>query len=298
MNGILLSIVSGVMFGLFQALNRRAGRQGDVYLATFILLLVSSIVLIPVAFIFEDIALLRTMSGLAVLYFSLAALIHFFIGWTLFSMSQKRVGAARTSVLLGTVPVWATAIGLLFFDEFLTLMTFIGIMIIIAGAFIVSSGGTTRADSMIEVGWRASLPGLGTAVCFAGSSIFIRYGLEQLPSPLLGVTIGMVVVTLLSGMTLLIRSQSGEALPESRFFGTNLWLQIIAGVLVAVATWWRWIALDLTPIAVVISLSRLSIPTVLLISPFLVGQQLGRGQRPGLVRSSRHIRRSNDIDFL
>ena len=229
MNGILLSIVSGVMFGLFQALNRRAGRQGDVYLATFILLLVSSIVLIPVAFIFEDIALLRTMSGLAVLYFSLAALIHFFIGWTLFSMSQKRVGAARTSVLLGTVPVWATAIGLLFFDEFLTLMTFIGIMIIIAGAFIVSSGGTTRADSMIEVGWRASLPGLGTAVCFAGSSIFIRYGLEQLPSPLLGVTIGMVVVTLLSGMTLLIRSQSGEALPESRFFGTNLWLQIIAG---------------------------------------------------------------------
>ena len=54
----------------------------------------------------------------------------------------------------------------------------------------------------------------------------------------------------------------------------SMQLRILAGILVAVGTWWRWIALDLSPLAIVISLSRLSTPTVLILSPFLIGQTL------------------------
>jgi uncharacterized membrane protein len=272
MNGIVISIISGIAFGLFQTINRRAGQQANVYQATFVLLLVSSAVLILVSAVFEDLTLLQGVSPLAVLHFSLAAFIHFFVGWTLFSISQKKVGAARTSVLLGTVPLWATLIGVIFFDEFLSAAIVAGIFVIMLGAYIVSTDKAKAGNTAIETGIKASLYGLGTAVCFAGSSIFIRYGLELLPSPLLGVTIGMTVVTLI--YALFFWSQSAIDSSEISLVGSKLWLQIFAGILVAIATWWRWIALDLTPIAIVISLSRLSIPTVLLLSPLLIGQKL------------------------
>lgn len=271
MNGILISILSGLTFGLFQTVNRQAGKQANVYQATFVLLLVSSLVLGFITAVSQDLSLLQKISPLAILYFSLAALIHFFVGWTLLSISQQRVGAARTSVLLGTVPLWATLIGVLFFDEFLAAYVFAGIGLIILGTYIVSSGNKPAANTVVETGLRASLFALGTAVCFASSAIFIRYGLVLLPSPLIGVTIGMVIVTVLYGALLWFRPVNDQASVKLR--GKMLWLQIIAGVLVAVATWWRWIALDLVPIAVVISLSRLSVPTVLLLSPFLIGQQ-------------------------
>ncbi len=269
MNGILISILSGITFGLFQTINRQAAKEANTYQSTFILLLVSSLVLVLITAVSQDLVRLSQLSWLAVFYFSLAAFIHFLIGWTLLSASQKKVGAARTSALLGSVPLWATAIGILFFDEFLSAWIFGGIILIIIGTFIVSSGKS--ASTEISTGFRASLYGLGTAVCFAGSSIFIRYGLEQLPFPLLGVTIGMVVVTFLYGGLLWLRP-TNEGL-SFEFNSKALWLQVVAGVLVAVATWWRWLALDLTTIAVVNSLSRLSVPTVLLLSPFLLARK-------------------------
>ena len=271
MSGIFLSIISGFGFGLFQAINRRAAQKADPFQATFVLLLVSSVVLIAISAFTDDLSLLAAASPLAYFYFFLAAFIHFFVGWTLFTISQKKVGAARTGVLLGTVPLWATAIGVLFFAEFLSAVILIGIILMIIGAFIVSSDKRNLVSSEIETGFKASLYGLGTAACFAGSSIFIRYGLDHLPSPLLGVTIGMVIVTIIYGLLLGIQAAMNGTKIQ---LGANLWLQIVGGILVAVATWWRWIALELTQIAVVIALSRLSIPTVLILSPFVIGQAL------------------------
>lgn len=272
MSGIFLSIISGITFGLFGTVNRRASHGANVYQSTFILLFVSSIVLIIVAAVTEDRSLLFLVSPLAIFYFALAAFIHFFIGWTLFSFSQKTVGAARTGVLIGTVSLWGTIFGIIFFAEYLSIPIFFGIFLMIVGSYVVSSDPAKLANAEIKTGFKASLYGLGTAVCFAASSIFIRFGLELLSSPLVGVTIGMTLVTLLYGI--IMGAQiiiSGE---KVNFVGSKLWLQILAGILVALATWWRWLALDLTPIAVVIALSRLSIPTVLILSPMIIGQKL------------------------
>ena len=52
--------------------------------------------------------------------------------------------------------------------------------------------------------------------------------------------------------------------------------KVIAGVLVALATWWRWIAIDGADVAVVVSLGLLSVPVVLFLSPLLVGKHLER----------------------
>lgn len=117
------------------------------------------------------------------------------------------------------------------------------------------------------------LYGLATALSFSISPIFIRRGLEGLESPLLGVTIGMFASTLAYGFILVLRRDHATSEPIPR---RALVFQLLAGVLVGVSTWARWLALDAAPVGVVLALGRLNVPVVILLSPLLVGQHLER----------------------
>jgi len=120
-----------------------------------------------------------------------------------------------------------------------------------------------------------SLAGLGTAICFSSSSIFIRYGLETIPSPLIGVTIGMVFCTFAYGLILLarFRNQNDEEKNLS-YSRQGIFLLFFGGIFLGFGTLSRWIAIDLAPIAIVIGLSGLTVPVVLMLSPILMGRNL------------------------
>jgi transporter family protein len=132
---------------------------------------------------------------------------------------------------------------------------------------------TSPDADTITVTWRSSLFGIGTAICFAISAVFIRNGLEELPSPLLGVTVGMVITSIAYGIILLIRRKAIRqgSIPRDAW----LW-QMAAGVAVGLSTWARWIALDMAPVAVVLALGRLNVPVVILLAPLLVGRKAER----------------------
>ncbi|MQA75481.1 MAG: hypothetical protein GEU88_14250 [Solirubrobacterales bacterium] len=51
-------------------------------------------------------------------------------------------------------------------------------------------------------------------------------------------------------------------------------LKLIAGVVVALATWGRWVALDDTAVAVVLALQLLTVPVVLVVSPLISGRHV------------------------
>jgi drug/metabolite transporter (DMT)-like permease len=138
--GVLWATVAGLAFGVFQSFNRRAGRSIDSYLSTFMLLVASSIVLIAVSLLTEDLSLLREAPLMAYVNFGLAGFVHFFLGWTFLTLSQKLVGAARTGALIGTTPLFAFAVGLVFFGEVLSLPVIIGVVLVIGGVYLVSNG--------------------------------------------------------------------------------------------------------------------------------------------------------------
>ena len=120
-----------------------------------------------------------------------------------------------------------------------------------------------------------SLAGLGTAICFSSSSIFIRYGLETIPSPLIGVTIGMVFCTFAYGLILLIRFwKQTEEEKKISYSRQEILLLLFGGIFLGFGTLSRWIAIDLAPIAIVIGLSGLTVPVVLMLSPILMGRNL------------------------
>jgi uncharacterized membrane protein len=125
------------------------------------------------------------------------------------------------------------------------------------------------SDVQFATGWAGSFFGILTALTWAISPVFIKEGLKELPSPILGVTIGMVVSTIAYGLFMLLRRNHISKEPIT----PELWLnQSIAGVLTGLGTLFRWIALDLAPVAVVVTLGRFNIVVVILISAFTTGQ--------------------------
>jgi uncharacterized membrane protein len=108
---------------------------------------------------------------------------------------------------------------------------------------------------------------------WAISPVFTVEGLEGLDSPLLGVTLGMVASVVAYWLIVMGR---GASLRGAAIAREVLVFKVLAGVLVALATWWRWLAIDGTDVAVVLALALVSVPIVLFLSPLLVGRHLER----------------------
>lgn len=266
--GALYASLAGVGFGIFQAFNRKARSGFSVYWATFILLFVSAVLMAVGSILTEDLNVLVQAPASAILNFGMAGLIHFFIGWTLITISQNKVGAARTGALVGATPLFATIVAALAFEEFLSLPVLVGIVTVVAGVYFVSVSGKNEANP-VKFRWRDSVYGLGVALCFAISPIFIRGGLDRMDSPLLGVTIGMSMSAIAYGVILLLRR---ERLNLSEIPRESLYYQLGAGLFVGASTWVRWLALAMAPVAVVLTLGRLNVPVVIILSIILVGQ--------------------------
>jgi drug/metabolite transporter (DMT)-like permease len=272
--GPALAAAAGLGFGVFQTLNRRAvGGMSDAYVATFLQLVTALGVLLVATLSTEDVGLLADATALSLFYFSLAGLIHFSLGWTLLNMSQMRIGAARTSPLLATTPVFGAVIAILILQELPGWIVWLGVALVTAGALVVSLERVVEEGHGWGVPWRDAVPGLLTALAWATSPILIKEGLEGLPSPLLGLTLGMVVAVLAYAVALPLRPQVDGPALGSRI---SLAFKLAAGVMVGLSVWARWAALDYTTIAVVLALGLLSVPIVLLLSPLLMGRHVER----------------------
>jgi len=289
MSGPVWAALAGVGFGLFQSFNRKAIRGMDVWQSTFLQVSVAAVSLIVSALATEDLGAALSASPGALAAFLAAGLVHFFVGWTLLNASQKRIGATRTGPLLATTPLFGTILAAATLGEVPGRVTIAGMLLILAGVYItLGAGGTRKAKadagpgaalaadvrggsrlSSTMAGWSRSLPGLGTAACWAISPLFIRQGLRSLPSPLLGVTLSMLGAAVPQGLVVLARRRLGLSRPMA-WDATSM--KLFAAALVGLSTWTRWIALDLSPVAVVLALGLLSVPTVMLVAPPLTGR--------------------------
>ena len=268
MTGVLWAAASGIGFGLFQSVNVRAVRQlEDVYVSTFLQLLVAAAVLLVACIVAGDLPLLSDASAWAWTSFALAGAIHFFLGWTLLNASQGRIGAARTSPLLTMTPLFGVAIAAVTLGQLPGAAALGGIAVTVAGAPVITD---PRSEAGIR--WQDGVPGLATAFLWALSPVFTVEGLDELDSPLLGVTIGMVFSVV--AYALVLAAAPGERRSALDLPREGVALKLISGVLVALSIWGRWLALDVADVGVVLALNLLAVPTVLLLAPVIAGRHV------------------------
>lgn len=294
MTGAVWAGIAGLLFGVFQSVNRATLVEIDVLPSTFIQLLVCAVFMVG-AVLVQGAEEVRSLTVPAVSNFTLAGLIHFLGGWTLLNMSQKRLGAQRTSPLLATTPLFGTVLAAVTLDEIPGVVPVTGIALIVIGVYVTrldrarvatvpaTAGPGPIGGASARVPLRAALFGLGAAFSWAVSPIFIREGLEDVDDPVLGVTIGVLAATIAFGIVLLVRRGGSSLMSSSR---NALAWKVVAGLLVAVATWTRWYALSLETVAVVLGLSLLTVPTVIVLAPVISGRHLEPITAPVLVGSA------------
>ncbi len=268
MSGVLWATVSGIGFGIFQSLNRRAIRGiEDPYVSTFVQLAVATAILVVASLVSEDLSRLGDASGGTIAIFALAGIVHFVLGWLLLNMSQARIGASRTAPLITLTPLFGVVLAVVLRGELPSAGALAAIAPIMAGAWLLAS----RESGGVAIE-RDSIYAFGTAFMWALSAVLTVEALEGLDSPLLGVTLGLLAATVALGGALLARGSLGAAI---RSIARNtLALKVAAAVLVAFATWFRLLALGETDVAVVLAANLVSVPVVLVLAPMMVGRHL------------------------
>jgi drug/metabolite transporter (DMT)-like permease len=250
--------------------------------STFIQLLACTAFL-GVALLVQGTEDLDSLTVGSVAMFSVAGVIHFLGGWTLLNTSQKRIGAARTSPLLATTPLFGAAIAAVTLDEYPDAVELVGVALIVAGVYATQHDRLRAARVPAAVGTAGAAPsepvapplrdsvfGLGTALAWAVSPVFIREGLDEVDDPILGVAIAVLASTIAFAVVLLVRGGPVFASATRR----SLSWKLVGGLLVGIGTWARWYALDLEPVAVVLGLGLLTVPTVMLLAPAIAGRIL------------------------
>ena len=269
MSGALLAAASGVGFGFFQAVNVRAMRGADPFAAMFVQVAIAAAVLTAVTLANGDLVQAADAPLWALADFAVAGLVHFRGGWSLLNLSQKRIGAARTSPLLTTSPLFGVVLALVTVGQVPGLVALGAILLMCVGAWVVAARGGLEAPGAAN-----SLPGLGCAFMWALSPIFIVHGLEGFDSALAGLTIGLLVCVAACAAVFALGRR--EAQPVLALAGGGVGLKLLAGLLVALATWWRWAALEEVTVGAVLALSLLSVPIVLFLAPIIAGRHVER----------------------
>lgn len=264
MTGALWAAASGIGFGLFQSLNRRALSDiDDAFVSTFLQLAVAAVVLSAACVASGEAEGLAHAPAVSLVAFAVSGVVHFLLGWTFLNLSQKRIGAARTAPLLTFTPLFGLPVAAIAVGDLPGAAALAAIVPMVVGAWLVAGGrgGQVRPTD--------ALFGLGCALMWAVSPVFAVEGFEGIESPLLGVAVGLVAAALAYAAAM-----AGRGLALGAIARRALGLKIVAALFVAFATWWRWIALDDASVAVVLALGLLSVPIVLFLAPILVGAHL------------------------
>jgi drug/metabolite transporter (DMT)-like permease len=266
-SGVLWATASGIGFGLFQSINRRAIRGiEDPYVSTFLQLSVATAILVVASLLSQDLSQLGEASGEAIALFAVAGVIHFVLGWLLLNMSQMRIGASRTAPLITLTPLFGVVLAAITLGELPSVLVLAAIVPIMAGAWLLASGGSGQVA--IE---RDSIFAFGTAFMWALSAVLTVEALDGLDSPLLGVTLGLLAATATLGGALVARGSLGTIRSIAR---NTLALKVSAAVLVAFATWFRLLALGETDVAVVLATNLVGVPITLVLAPMMVGRHV------------------------
>jgi len=263
MSGVIWAGLAGVFFGLHQAFFRQATSRIDASRATLGILAVAGTLTTTLGLLVEDLSLLRTMGWFAPALFAVTGMLHFTGGWTLLGLSQQRIGAGRTGIVIAANPLIGSVIAAIFLDEPLTPAILVGVLLVSGGVALIARerapAGQIEAKSRIP--WHA----LTVATIWGITPVMIRRGLEDLPAPLLGVAMGMFGAAI-AGFVI-VRSGVRPAMGGT-VRSVAPWI-LLSGVIVGLAITSQWQAFDSIEISIALTLFQISTPVVVFAAPLI-----------------------------
>ena len=281
MLGILFGLGSAVAFGANAIITRRGMlRVSPNYIAT-ISIFTGSCFFLPINAITGDLLRIGQLHWKAYLFWILSGVIHFALGRTWAYRSIQLLGATRSNVMTSLSPGVTVALAMMILKERMTPLMGLGILFALAGPLLIILKEQTVSPSQIapgpygkEVDRHTLLVGMfygiGAAVFWGSSAIFIKFGLDTGGSPVAGTLIAYVAAcVVISPSVLLNDKHRKELFREGR---KSLQIAIISGLTTSVAQLLKYLSLAYGSVIVVSLVGRTS-PLWVLFFAFLFNRK-------------------------
>lgn len=212
-------------------------------------------------------------------WLSMAGILHFVVGRSLYYGCVQLVGANIAGILRRTNILVSVVLGITLLSEPLTWKLALGVSLIITGITLTGLSPQTfrSADGKIaRIPIKAVLLGFGCGLSWGISPIFIKLGLKTTGAAIPGAFISFAAATVFLGMTLIGR-QRRTAVDQLTSLAAVLFFS--AGLFSFSANLVRYLALGLAPASVVTPLVATE-PVFMMIFSFIFNRQLEIFSRP------------------
>ena len=225
----IYGLIAALSFGLNAVLVRKALRHTTPATATISVAAVQTLIL-STLLVFDR----PTFNLEAVGYFIAAGFLAAIMGRTFNYMSIEKLGVPVSTSLVGTNPLWAMILGVVFLGEAVTLSTISGSILVVIGVALISGWGKKSNLNLKDI-----VTPLASAFFYAASSAVRKMGLNILPEPVLGAVVG--AMTGLIAYPILIRLMGKTN--EFKFTRESAPFLIAGGITTSVA----WISMFMAP---------------------------------------------------
>ena len=263
MLGAALALLSAVTFGMNNAAARRGVVTGSVLQGLAVTVPIGVPLFALLCLVTGGFTALAQFSGDSWLWFAAAGLVHFIVGRYGNYRANKCMGAALSSPFQQMSLLVALLLALIFLDDFLTPLKVVGIVLVFLGPAVMLRGRGKPKKQSKGPEFTPNYPegilwGLVCAFGYGVSPLMVQYGLagggmvDSVAGGLLSygaATITVLAILALPGNTAHVR---GMERSNAKWF-------LASGFFVFLAQLFRYMALAVAPVSVVVPVQRLSV---------------------------------------
>jgi len=201
-----------------------------------------------------------------ILWFVLVGIFGSLFGRYLGLVSQRLIGASRSSIWMQSVLIWSSILAVLFLNETIDLVEILGICLIMIGGILLVVDKNERKRNVSLIYY--SVPIL-SALSFAITFVFRRYGFEYIPSSTFGMSVSYFVATLIMGGVFVTKKIETTSIHSSDGFKNAF----LGSIFNALASFCFWMAVQNGKVVEVVPIGRLSVLIVILFSWLFLRKQ-------------------------
>ncbi|MDI7260916.1 MAG: DMT family transporter [Thermodesulfobacteriota bacterium] len=262
---------------------RRGMLRASSHYVSTITIFTGPIFFLIIAGVTGDIFKIRQYPWQAYVFLALSGISHFALGRTWAYRSIQLIGSNRSNIVTGLSPVVTIVLAMILFKETITSIMGIGILCTLTGPLLIL---LEERGVLIEVQqrtnpygkeidsatlYRGILYGIGGAVFWGSSAIFIKLGLENGGSPITGSLIAYVSASIAICPSALLNKERREEIINAD--KKSLKISLLSGLTTNIAQLTRYLALGFGSV-IVISLMQRTVPLWVLLFAFVFNRKL------------------------
>lgn len=261
MLGAFLALCSAATFGLNNAALRRGVLKGSVLQAMAITVPMGVPLFALAAAALGGLGALDGFSAQGLFWLAVAGIVHFIIGRYGNYRATRAMGANLSGPVQQMSILVSLVLALLYLGESLTPLSVLGILLVVVGPLVMMRGRQKGEKTRSGFEPRYAEGYFYGAVCALGygaSPLFIAWGLEGggVAESLAGGLVSYAASAAVIGLILLVPGQLGQVLTLER--GPAGWF-VVSGLFVFLSQMFRYMALAVAPVSIVVPIQRLSV---------------------------------------